>query len=76
MVVLVWALLGVLSVGLVAVSVWGMTVGLVAVLSGEQLERRPRCGRHGLAQHGRVHSDSCPPRVWQHYWPVPRDRRA
>jgi hypothetical protein len=75
-VVLVWAVLGAFSGVLVAVSAWGMVVGFVAVLSSEKLERCPRCGRQGLAQHGQMHADGCPPRVWQHYLLVPRDRRA
>ena len=59
MVVLVWTLLGALSVGLAAVSTWGMAVGSVARLSGEQLQRCPRCGGHGLAQRGQIRPDGC-----------------
>ena len=60
MVVLVWALLGALSAGLAAVSTWGMAVGSVAVLSGEQLQRCPRCGHHGLAKGGQIRPEGCP----------------
>ena len=38
MVVLVWAVLGALSAGLVGLSTWGMAVGSVAVLSGDAIQ--------------------------------------
>lgn len=41
-------------------SIWGLFVGIFALVSDQQLQRCRRCGRYGLAPRGRLHAASCP----------------
>lgn len=60
MLVLLWVVIGALGGTLLAVSVWGLVVGSVTVLSDQGLTPCPRCSGYDLALHSPVHSYGCP----------------
>ena len=71
MVVLLWVVIGALGGTLLAVSVWGLVVGSVTVLSDLGLTPCLRCSRHRLALHSHVHPGGCPSKAPELYLRVP-----
>lgn len=58
---LMWAVVAVLGLCLLLVSIWGLFVGIIALVTDEELQRCRHCGRIGLAPRGQLHAHACPP---------------
>lgn len=52
--------IGTLGSFLFVLSAYGVMVGGEAALSGERIERCPKCHRRAWTTHGTVHPDGCP----------------
>lgn len=63
---LMWAVVVLLGLCLLLVSIWGLFVGIITLVTDQELQRCRHCGRYGLAARGQLHAESCPPAMAHH----------